>query len=145
MCGFQAHSFVPKICVSIFLLVPCSFDCYSFLTQFKVRICFPGGTVGKQSVCNAGNQVQSWKDPWRREWLPTPVLLPKESHIQWSLVGYSSQGHSESDVTEVTEYTCLKAGGGISPALFLFFRFVLIIWGVLKFHINFRIFCVNNL
>ena len=49
-------------------------------------------------------------------------------------------GHNESDVTEVTEYTCLKAGGGISPALFLFFRFALVIWGILKFHINFRIF-----
>jgi len=30
------------------------------------------------------------KIPWRREWLPTPVFLPKESHSQRSLVGYSS-------------------------------------------------------
>jgi len=43
-------------------------------------------------------------------------------------------------VTEVTEYTCLKACDGISPVLFLFFRFPLVIWGLLKFHINFRIF-----
>ena len=27
--------------------------------------------------------------PWRREWLPTPVFLPGESHGQRSLVGYS--------------------------------------------------------
>ena len=34
---------------------------------------------------------QSWvgKIPWRREWLPTPVLLPGESYRQRSLVGYS--------------------------------------------------------
>ena len=29
------------------------------------------------------------KIPWRREWLPTPVFLPGESHGQRSLVGYS--------------------------------------------------------
>ena len=27
--------------------------------------------------------------PWRREWQPTPVFLPGESHGQRSLVGYS--------------------------------------------------------
>ena len=31
-----------------------------------------------------------------------PVLLPRESHGQRSLVGYSSWGHKELDVTEVT-------------------------------------------
>ena len=25
------------------------------------------------------------KTPWRREWLPTPVFLPRESHGQGSL------------------------------------------------------------
>ena len=29
------------------------------------------------------------KIPWRREWQPTPVFLPGESHGQRSLVGYS--------------------------------------------------------
>ena len=29
------------------------------------------------------------KIPWRKEWLPTPVFLPGESHRQRSLVGYS--------------------------------------------------------
>ena len=29
------------------------------------------------------------KIPWRREWQPTPVFLPGESHGQKSLVGYS--------------------------------------------------------
>ena len=27
------------------------------------------------------------KIPWRREWQPTPVFLPRESHGQRSLVG----------------------------------------------------------
>ena len=40
------------------------------------------------------------KIPWRREWLPTPVFLPGESHRQRSLAGYSPWGHTESDTTE---------------------------------------------
>ena len=42
------------------------------------------------------------KIPWRREWLPTPVLLSGEFHGQRSLVGYSPQGLTEVDITEVT-------------------------------------------
>ena len=38
--------------------------------------------------------------PWRREWQPTPVFLPGESHGQRSLVGYSPWGCKESDTTE---------------------------------------------
>ena len=41
-----------------------------------------------------------WKTAWRREWLPTPVLLPGEIHGQRSLVGYSPWGFKESDRTE---------------------------------------------
>ena len=40
------------------------------------------------------------KLPWRKEWLPTPVFLPRESHGQRSLVGYSLWGHKEADTTE---------------------------------------------
>ena len=38
--------------------------------------------------------------PWRREWLPTPVLLPGASHGQRSLAGNSLWGHRDSDMTE---------------------------------------------
>ena len=40
------------------------------------------------------------KIPWRRKWQSTPVLLPGKSHGQRSLVGYSSWGHKELDMTE---------------------------------------------
>ena len=30
---------------------------------------------------------------WRRKWQPTPVFLPRESHEQRSLTGYSPWGH----------------------------------------------------
>ena len=42
------------------------------------------------------------KIPWRREWPPTPVFLPGESHGQRSLVGDSPKGRKELDMTEVT-------------------------------------------
>ena len=31
--------------------------------------------------------------PWRRKWQPTPVFLPRESHGQRSLAGYSPWAH----------------------------------------------------
>ena len=40
------------------------------------------------------------QDPWRREWLPTPVFLSGESHEQSRLLGYSSWGCKELDMTE---------------------------------------------
>ena len=50
------------------------------------------------------------KIPWRREWQPTPVLLPGESHRQRSLVGYSPWGLKESDTTErLSMHTQLEA------------------------------------
>ena len=53
---------------------------------------------------------------WRRQWHPTPVLLPGKSHGQRSLVGCSSWGHKESDTTERLHFhfslSCLGEGNG---------------------------------
>ena len=40
------------------------------------------------------------KIPWRRAWQPTPVFLPRESHEQRSLAGYSPWGSKETDMTQ---------------------------------------------
>ena len=40
------------------------------------------------------------KIPWRREWQPTPVLLPGGSHGQRSLAGYSPWSRKEWDMAE---------------------------------------------
>ena len=44
------------------------------------------------------------EDPWRRAWQPTPEFLPRESHGQRSLVGYSPWATcpNELDMTEAT-------------------------------------------
>ena len=39
------------------------------------------------------------KIPWSREWQPTPVFLPGESHGQRSLVGYSPWGRTTERLT----------------------------------------------
>ena len=44
--------------------------------------------------------IQDWSPLWRRQWHPTPVLLPGKSHGQRSLVGCSPRGSEESDTTE---------------------------------------------
>ena len=75
------------------------FDCYFIsLCIFKS---FLGGSDSKQSACNAGDpgSIPGSKIPWRREWLPTPVLLPRKSHGWRSLAGYRPQGCPEWDMT----------------------------------------------
>ena len=42
------------------------------------------------------------KIPWRRAWQHIPVFLPRESHGERNLVGYSPWGLKKSDMTEVT-------------------------------------------
>ena len=53
---------------------------------------------------------------WRRQWHPTPVLLPGESHGRRSLVGCSPWGRSESDTTERLHFdfslSCIGEGNG---------------------------------
>ena len=66
------------------------------------KVGFPGGSDGKESSCNAedtGSIPGSGRFPGEGR-QPIPVFLPGESHGQRSLVGRSSRGHKESDVTE---------------------------------------------
>ena len=48
------------------------------------------------------------KIPWRREWQPTPVFLPREFHGQRRLAGYSPWGPKESDTTERLHFHFLR-------------------------------------
>ena len=63
----------------------------------KLAFDFPGGSDGKESACNAGDLGSI---SWRREWLPTPVFLPREFCGQRSLVSYSPWSLKELDVIE---------------------------------------------
>ena len=54
----------------------------------------------------------------RRQWHPTPVLLPGKSHGWRSLVGCSPWGREESDMTEQLHFhvslSCIGEGNGNS-------------------------------
>ena len=58
---------------------------------------FSGGSDGNESACKTGDL--GWEIPWRREWLPTPVSLPGEFHVQRSWSGYSPWICKEVDMT----------------------------------------------
>ena len=53
---------------------------------------------------------------WRRQWQPTPVLLPGKSHRRRSLAGCSPWGCEESDMTERLHFhfslSCIGEGNG---------------------------------
>ena len=53
---------------------------------------------------------------WRRQWHPTPVLLPRKSHGRKSLEGCSPWGHWGSDTTERLHFhfslSCIGEGDG---------------------------------
>ena len=69
---------------------------------------FSGGVSDTESVCQCRRHKRcgfdTWvgKIPWRRAWQPTPIFLLGESHGQGSLTGYSPEGCTESDTSEVT-------------------------------------------
>ena len=72
------------------------------------------------------NTLRHWKsrkwfnslcpDTRRRQWHPTPVLLPGKFHGQRSLVGYSPWGREELDTTEQLHFhfslSCIGEGNG---------------------------------
>ena len=63
------------------------------------------GVVVKNLPANAGDVKdaslipRSGRSSWKKEWQPTLVFLPGESHEQRILVGYSPYVHRESDAT----------------------------------------------
>ena len=61
-----------------------------------------GGSVIQELACMQETHVRSlsWTIPCRREWLLTPVFLPKEFHGQRSLASYNPRGCKELDMSE---------------------------------------------
>ena len=66
---------------------------------------FPGGSVGKKSICSVGDPDLipglGGSPPWRSTWQPTPLFLPRE--FPWTEEPgrlQSIRGSKESDTTE---------------------------------------------
>ena len=80
-----------------------------------VQVGFPGGACGREPTCQYRRHKRCrfdlWveKIPWRIAWQHTPVFLPGKSYGQRTLMGYSPQGHKESDTIEATWHSCTHA------------------------------------
>ena len=80
-------------------------NCFSFHYDIKCFNC-------KMKVWNSLTKGYVW----RRQWQPTPVLLPGKSHGRRSLVGCSPWGRKELDTTERLHLhfslSCIEEGNG---------------------------------
>ena len=89
----NSHNLMKKTDYSSFFLI----FCLCFLWErghklyFPFRIGLPRWFSGKEFTNNAGDPglTPGSGSSWRREWQPTLISFPKESHGQRSLGGYS--------------------------------------------------------
>ena len=80
---------------------------------------FPGGSDYKESIIQeTGFDPWIRKIPCRREWLPTPIFLPGESHGQRSLAGY--RGKKNKDVATTPLLYIIYSTGGVASGFFFF-------------------------
>ena len=68
------------------------------VVNFTVFYSFLPEGLASLLVCHTADPWV-WNILWRRKWQPIAVLLPGKSHER-SLVGYSSWGRKELDMTE---------------------------------------------
>ena len=104
---------------------------------------FPGGSVGKESTCNAGDLgsipgPRSGKIPWGREQLSTPVFWPGEFHGLYSLWGCTETATTEQlslsssltftfNTVKVSIRHYLRKKGGYKPLCAVWFTVCLLL------------------
>ena len=73
------------------------------MLTYYLELCFPGGSAGKESACNAGDLrliPGLGRSPGGGHGHPLQYSCLKNLHGKRSLVGYSPWSHKESDMTE---------------------------------------------
>ena len=97
---------------------PCSIIFSSFIMPLQSCSIFPNEVQEVNDDINIYySKYFSFPTPSSRgQWHPTPVLLPRKSHGQRSLVGCSPWGREESDTTERLHFhfslSCIGEGNG---------------------------------
>ena len=98
---------VPQGCI----LLPCLFNLYA---EYIMRNA--GLDEAQAGIKIARRNINNLRYAGRRQWHPTPVLLPGKSHGGRSLVGCSPWGRKESDTTEQLHFhfslSCIGDGNG---------------------------------
>ena len=116
VCGLDNYLIRDNISIWIIIMCLCKTESL-FLgnTHWSIQQGFPGGTSGKEPTCQCRRRKRRgfdpWvgKIPWRRQWQPTPVLLPGKSRGRRSLMGHSPWGHKELDTTG--DLACIQQKG----------------------------------
>ena len=94
------------------LLLGASETCFWSTILSKIRI-FLIYVIKFEYISHYIRLISGW---WRRQWHPTPVLLPGKSHGWKNLVGCSPWGLEESDTTERLHFhfsrSCIGEGNG---------------------------------
>ena len=114
-------SLVAQLCPTVCNPMDCSTSGFPVHTMTWHYVSLPGGISGKEPTCQCRGCKRKEFDPWigkilwRREWQLPPVFLPRESHGQRSLMGYSLQGHAEQDATEATQQACKPTSQQVQP------------------------------
>ena len=94
---------------------------FNFYAEYIMRNA--GLDEAQTGIKIAGRNINnlSYGDDWRRQWHPTPVLLPGNSHRRRSLVGCSLWGRKESDRTERLHFhfslSCIREGNEIHSSV----------------------------
>ena len=115
------HFSVPPACRSVLNNLRPLHD-YSLLLFSRVQLfATPGAAANQASLSFTISQslLKLMSIDWRRQWHPTPVLLPRKSHGQRSRIGCSLWGHKELDTTERLPFhfslSCVGEGNGNPP------------------------------
>ena len=79
----------------------CNTEVFHFRPWYLTSLWLPWWLSGEESTCQCRRHGfdQVKKMPWRREWQPTPVFLPRGVLGQRGLVGYSPWGRRKSGTT----------------------------------------------
>ena len=86
------------------------------MPNFQLQVGQQNSRSNKETE-NWNNTIDKLADIWRRrQWHPTPVLLPGKCYGLRSLVGCSPWGHKELDITEELHFSfslsCIGEGNG---------------------------------
>ena len=98
---FFSYSPPLSICCCLFLFLLLDSYFFQFLLEYSWFTGLPRWLSVEKSICLCRRhricRFDTWvrNIPWRREWHPTPVFLPGESHGQRSQAGYSPWGNKE--------------------------------------------------
>ena len=136
MCLFQVYGKVIQVFMYLFILKFFSYlGYYRTLSRAPWAMGFPGGSDGKESGCNVGDQGSIpglGRSPRGGHGNPLQYSCLENPHGQRSLVGYSSWGHKESDMTERLSTVYIYYTNGIIILyifiLWLFLQSVLHSW-----------------